>query len=97
MFNLEIKYLEVKKQDAKYDWFVSRLKCNKQCARMAFRGRNAPSKVQLRYLGDLNRQERLNDIKKGTRDNFRAYKTLSTRKTMHLEVKLKEATSDWWV
>ena len=27
-FNLEVRYLEVNKQDAKYDWFVSRLKYN---------------------------------------------------------------------
>ena len=29
-FNLEIRYLEIKKQDAKYDRFVSSLKCKKQ-------------------------------------------------------------------
>ena len=28
-FNLEIRYLEVEKQDAKQDRFGSRLKCNK--------------------------------------------------------------------
>ena len=29
-FNLEIRYLEIKKQDAKYDRFFSSLKCKKQ-------------------------------------------------------------------
>ena len=29
-FNLEIRYLKIKKQDAKYDRFFSSLKCKKQ-------------------------------------------------------------------
>ena len=48
--NLEIRYLEVKKQDAKYDWFVSSLKCNKQFAHIVCTGRNGSSKMQLIYL-----------------------------------------------
>lgn len=30
-FNLESSYLEVKKQNVKNDWVISRLKCEKQC------------------------------------------------------------------
>lgn len=29
-FNIEPKCLEVKKPDGKYEWFISRLECNKQ-------------------------------------------------------------------
>ena len=47
-FKRETRYLEVKKQDGKYNWFISRLKCNKKYARITFRGWNAPSKEQLR-------------------------------------------------
>ena len=88
--NLEITYLEVKKEHAKYDWFASRLKYNKQGARIACRDWNAPSKVQLRYLEILKHQERLNDIKKGTRDNFLGCKTLIEVEPIHLEVNWKK-------
>ena len=53
-----------------------------------------PSNVWLRYLGVLNHQERLNNIKKGSKDNFRGDKTQSKGKPMYLEVKLKEAKFD---
>ena len=65
-FKRETRYSEVKKQKTKYNWFISRLKCNKQYYRIAFRGQNVPSKVRLRYLEVVKHQERLNDIKKGT-------------------------------
>ena len=44
---------------------------------IAFRDRNSPSKMRLRYLEVLKHQERLNGIKKGTNDNFRGCKILS--------------------
>ena len=46
----------------------------------------------LSYLEVLKHQERLKDVKKGTRDHFRGCETLSKVKPMYLEVKLKEAT-----
>ena len=49
--------------------------------------------VQLRYLEVLKHQERLNDIKKDTRGNFKGCRTL-TKVKPYLEVKLKEAKSD---
>ena len=55
---------------------------------------NAPSKVQKRYLEVIQHQERLNDIKKGTRDVFRGLKTLSKTKAINLEVKLDKAKFD---
>ena len=41
---------DAKKKDAKYDWNFSRLKCNKQCARIVDRGWNVSTKMQLRYI-----------------------------------------------
>ena len=96
-FNLEIRDSEVEKQDTKYEWFISRLKCNKQYALTAFRAWDAQSKALLKYLEVLKYQERLNDIKKGRKDNFRGSKTLSKSKPMYLEVKLKEAKFGWCV
>ena len=93
-FNLEIRQLEIKQRDAKCDWFVSRLKCNNKYARIAFRDRNSQSKMRLRYFDVLKHQEGLNDIKKGTNDNFRGCKALSKVKPMYLEVTLKESMFD---
>ena len=90
-------YLEVKKQDAKYDWFVSSLKCSKQCSRTVFSGWNEPSNVRIRYLEVLKYKERLNVLKKGTRVHFSGCKILSKVKPMYLEVKLKEVKFDWWI
>ena len=81
-FKREIKYLEVKKQDGTYDWFISSLKYNNQCARIAFRAWNAPSKERLRCLDVLKYNERRNGIKKDTINNFRCCKTLSKLKPM---------------
>ena len=64
-FEREIRYLEFEKQDAKFDWFIPRLKCNKQCASITFRCWKAPSKVRLRYLDVVKQRENLNDTKKG--------------------------------
>ena len=46
----------------------------------------------LSYLEVLKHQERLKDVKKGTRNHFRGCETLSKAKSMYLEIKLKEAT-----
>ena len=81
----------IKKQHAKHNCVISRLKCNKQYERIAFRSQNATSKVRLRNLEIGKHQERLNDIKNGTRYIFRGWKTLSKVKLMYLEVKFKEA------
>ena len=61
---------------------------------MAFRDRNSPSKMRLRYLDVLKHQERLNDIKKGTNGDFRGCRALSKVKTIHLLVTLKESMFD---
>ena len=96
-FDLKIRYLEVKKQDAKYDWFPLRLKCNKKLACIAFRPWNASSKVRLRYLEVLKHQERLSDISKGSRDEVIGCKTLKKVNPMYLELKFKEIKFNWWV
>ena len=61
---------------------------------MAFRDRNSTSKMRLRYLDVLKHRERLNDIKKGTNDDFRGCRALSKVKPMHLEVTFKESMFD---
>ena len=43
-------YLVVKKQDAKYGLFVSRVKCNKQGESIAFRRWKLPGKVHVTNL-----------------------------------------------
>ena len=73
-------YLEVKMQQEMCAYCLQRM--------------NAPSKVQKRYLEVIQHQERLNDIKKGTRDVFRGLKTLSKTKAINLEVKLDKAKFD---
>ena len=73
-------YLEVKMQQEMCAYRLQRM--------------NAPSKVQKRYLEVIQHQERLNDIKKGTRDVFRGLKTLSKTKPINLEVKLDKAKFD---
>ena len=90
-FNLDIRYIELKKQDAKNELFASRLKSKQQCVRIAFRGGNVQSKMRLRYLKIVKHQEWLNNIKKGTIDNFIGCKTLSKVNLIYLKVKLKEA------
>ena len=60
-FNVEIRCLEVKKQDAKYQSFVSRLKFNKEWARIDFRGWNASGRVLLRYLLFLTNTTKVGD------------------------------------
>ena len=47
--------------------------------------------MRLIYLQVLKHQERLNDIKKGTKDDFRGGKKLSKVKPMYLEAKLTES------
>ena len=59
--------------------------------RIAFRGGNVQSKMRLRYLKIVKHQEWLNNIKKGTIDNFIGCKTLSKVNLIYLNVKLKEA------
>ena len=66
------------------------LKCNKQCARVAFRDRNVLSKVMLKHYDILKHQERLNDIKKDMRDDFKGCKKLRKIEPMYLDVNLQE-------
>ena len=47
--------------------------------------------MRLSSLEVSKHQERLNDDKKGTTDDFRGYKKLSKVKPMYLEVNLKES------
>ena len=47
---LQTRYLEVKKQESKYELYILRIKCSKQCTRDAFRGWNVSSKLRLNYL-----------------------------------------------
>ena len=65
-FRVEIRYLDVKKQFEKCDYFASCLKCNKQCPCIA-----------LRYLQVINLQEKLKEVKKGTKKCFKGCETLS--------------------
>ena len=47
--------------------------------------------MQLRYLEVLKHQEKLSDIKKGTRDGFGGCKTLNKVIPIYLEGKLEKA------
>ena len=60
---------------------------------IAFRGRNKPSKLQLRYFEALKHQERLNYTNTCRRDDFRGRETLIKGKAMYLDVKVKETKS----
>ena len=55
---LQKRYLEVKKQESKYEVLISRIKCSKQCTRDAFKGWNVSSKVPLNYLEVLKHKQR---------------------------------------
>ena len=55
------------------------------------RDRNSQSKMRLSSLEVSKHQERLNDDKKGTTDDFRGSKKLSKVKPMYVEVNLKES------
>ena len=72
-----------------YDWFILRLKCHKQCARILFRGWKSTSNEQLRYLEVLKHQERLNDLMKGTRHGCKGWKTLDKVNPIYIEGILK--------
>ena len=66
------------------------LKCNKQCARVAFRDQNVLSKGRLKRYDILKHPERLNDSKKDMRDDFKGCKKLRKIEPMYLEVNLRE-------
>ena len=51
--------------------------------------------MQLRYLEVLKHQEKLSDIKKGTRDGFGGCKTLNKVIPIYLEGKLEKAKFHW--
>ena len=55
-------YLDVKKQEVKYDFFIWREKCNKQGESIAFSRWKSQGKVHVRNLEILERWKRLNVI-----------------------------------
>ena len=56
-FNLETKSKRKCKANANCDWFFSKLKCNKEWARIAFKDWNLPGRLWLRNLEVLKNQE----------------------------------------
>ena len=87
-FNAKIRYLEVNKQDEKYQSFVSRLTFNKELPRIVFRCYNASSRVFSKIFIVFK------DINKGTGYYLRRCQTLSEPKLVYLEIKWKEAKFD---
>ena len=96
--------LEAKKQKAENQLLFFGINCSKQYTRDFSSGWNASSKVRLKHSGVLKHQEsygwcfwRLNDIEKGTKQEFTGSITLSKVKLKYLEVKFKQAKFNWCV
>ena len=86
-------FLEVNIQQARKDWCIQMLKCNKQGTNNVFRSENVTNKIKLGYLKIKKQHVKYNRLV--TTDIFRGENTTSKVGMIYLEVKIQIIGNDW--